>query len=48
MVDSSCFTDGMGRDRGEETVPGPQDDEVVVFEEFFTAGFEDASAPCAR
>jgi hypothetical protein len=32
------FAEGSTRVPGEETVPKPTDDEVVVFEEFFTAG----------
>jgi hypothetical protein len=29
---------GSGRELGEEVIPEPADDEVVVFEEFFVAG----------
>jgi hypothetical protein len=28
----------MGREPREETMPEPRDDDVVLFEEFFTAG----------
>jgi hypothetical protein len=38
MIDDGYFDEGMGRELGEETVPEPNPDEVVVFEEFFTAG----------
>jgi hypothetical protein len=38
MVDDGCFADGMGHEPGEETMSEPQDDEAMVFEEFFTAG----------
>jgi hypothetical protein len=37
MIVNSYFVEGMGREPGEETVPEPYTDEVVVFEEFFTA-----------
>jgi hypothetical protein len=32
------FVEGSAREPGEETIPEPNDDEVVVFEEFFTVG----------
>jgi hypothetical protein len=32
------FAEGSARELGEETVPEPDTDEVVVFEEFFMAG----------
>jgi hypothetical protein len=35
----------MGRDPGEETVPKPKSDEVVVFEEFFTTGLRMSPHP---
>jgi hypothetical protein len=35
------FAEGSVHEPGEETVPEPADDEVVVFEEFFTAGASD-------
>jgi hypothetical protein len=38
MIDSSYFIEGMDHEPGEETVPEPNPDEVVVFEEFFTPG----------
>jgi hypothetical protein len=38
MIDMGYFTEGMGREPGEETVPEPHPDEAVVFEEFFTIG----------
>jgi hypothetical protein len=38
MIDSDYFTKGMAREPGEETVPEPNSDKVVVFEEFFIAG----------
>jgi hypothetical protein len=33
------FPKAWGREPGEETIREPNPDEVVVFEEFFTAGF---------
>jgi hypothetical protein len=38
MIDNGYFAEGMGCEPGEDTVLEPQTDEVVVFEEFFTAG----------
>jgi hypothetical protein len=38
MIDRGYFTEGMGREPGEETVLEPHPDEAVVFEEFFTTG----------
>jgi hypothetical protein len=38
MIDIGYFADGMGRERGEETVPEPHADEVVLFEELFVIG----------
>jgi hypothetical protein len=38
MIDSGYFIEGMGSEPREETVPQPQVNEVVVFEEFFVAG----------
>jgi hypothetical protein len=38
VIDSSYFAEGMGRKPREETVPEPNPDEAVVFEEFFTTG----------
>jgi hypothetical protein len=35
------FAEGSTREPREETVPEPTDDEVVMFEEFFTAGASD-------
>jgi hypothetical protein len=32
------FAEGLAREPGEETVPEPNTDEVVVFEEFFATG----------
>jgi hypothetical protein len=38
MIVNGYFAEGMGHEPREETVPEPYTDEVVVFEEFFTAG----------
>jgi hypothetical protein len=38
IINIGYFAEGMGRERGEETVPEPHPDEAVVFEEFFSAG----------
>jgi hypothetical protein len=38
VIHNGYFAEGMGRDHGGETVPEPQADEAVIFEEFFTAG----------
>jgi tRNA A37 threonylcarbamoyladenosine synthetase subunit TsaC/SUA5/YrdC len=38
MIDNSYFADGMGCEPRDETVPEPNGDEAVVFEEFFTTG----------
>jgi hypothetical protein len=38
MIDRDYFAKGMGHEPGEETVPEPNPDEAVVFEEFFTVG----------
>jgi hypothetical protein len=38
MVNNGCFADGTGCEPEEETMPEPRADEVVLFEEFFTAG----------
>jgi hypothetical protein len=38
MVDNGYFTDGMGHEPGEETIPEPNVDEVMVFKEFFSTG----------
>jgi hypothetical protein len=38
MIDNDYFDEGMGHDPGKETIPEPQSDKAVVFEEFFTAG----------
>jgi hypothetical protein len=38
MIDNGYFTEGMGREPGEETVLEPQFDEAMMFEEFVTAG----------
>jgi hypothetical protein len=38
MVNDGCFADGTGCEPREETVSETQDDEAVVFEEFFMAG----------
>jgi hypothetical protein len=43
--DNWQFAVGMGRDPGEETVPKPKSDEVVVFEEFFTTGLRMSPHP---
>jgi hypothetical protein len=36
MIDYGYFADGAARVPGEETVPEPNGDEAVMFEEFFT------------
>jgi hypothetical protein len=38
MVDNGYFTDGMGHEPGEETIPEPNVDEAMVFKEFFSTG----------
>jgi hypothetical protein len=38
MIDRGYFIEDIARVRGEETVPEPNGDEAVVFEEFFTTG----------
>jgi hypothetical protein len=38
LIDSGYFAKGMGHEPGQETIPEPHLDEVVIFEEFFTAG----------
>jgi hypothetical protein len=38
MTENNYFVKGMGHEPGEGTVPEPNGDEAVVFEEFFTAG----------
>jgi hypothetical protein len=38
MIDNDYFEEVMGREPGEETIPEPQPDEAMVFEEFVTAG----------
>jgi hypothetical protein len=38
MVDNGYFADGIGHEPGEETIPDPDDDEAIMFEEFFTVG----------
>jgi hypothetical protein len=38
MIDSGYFADSMGHEPGEETMPEPRANKVVLFEEFFTAG----------
>jgi hypothetical protein len=38
MIDHDYFAEGMGRKLEEETIPEPNADEAVVFEEFFTTG----------
>jgi hypothetical protein len=35
MIDNGYFADVMGHEPGEETVPEPHADEVVLFEDFF-------------
>jgi hypothetical protein len=38
MIDNGYFFEGMGHEPGVETIPEPNANETVVFEEFFTAG----------
>jgi hypothetical protein len=38
MVEQGCFVEGGACLAGEQTVPEPEDDEVVIFKEFFFAG----------
>jgi hypothetical protein len=38
MIESGYFAEGMHREPREETVPEPNPDEDVVFEEFFAVG----------
>jgi hypothetical protein len=38
MIDSGYFAKSLSREPGEETIPEPNPNEAVVFEEFFTAG----------
>jgi hypothetical protein len=38
MIDNGYFADGINYEPGEETVPEPRVEEVVLFEEFFAAG----------
>jgi hypothetical protein len=45
MIDSDYFSEGMGRDPGEEAVLEPNPDEALVFEELFTAGLWMPSHP---
>jgi hypothetical protein len=37
-ADKGYFVEGEARAPGEETTPEPNDDEVVIFEDFFVAG----------
>jgi hypothetical protein len=37
MIDSGYFAEGMGHEPRQETVPEPNPNEAVVFEEFFAA-----------
>jgi hypothetical protein len=37
MIDSGYFAEGMGREPRQETIPEPNPNEAVVFEEFFAA-----------
>jgi hypothetical protein len=39
MTKQGCFAEGGARASGEENILKPEDDEVIVFEEFFTASF---------
>jgi hypothetical protein len=45
MIDHDYFTEGMGREPGEETVLEPHSDKAVVFEEFFAAGLRMTPRP---
>jgi hypothetical protein len=38
MIDQGYFAKYSGRAPGEETIPEPNSDEAIIFEEFFTAG----------
>jgi hypothetical protein len=38
MTEQGCFAKGGARAPGEENIPKLEDDEVVIFKEFFTAG----------
>jgi hypothetical protein len=46
MIANDYFTKGMGHEPGEETVPEPNSDEAVVFEEFFIAGLRMPHTHC--
>jgi hypothetical protein len=39
MIDHGYFAEGGAHTPGEETIPKPKNDEPIIFEEFFTAGF---------
>jgi hypothetical protein len=39
MTEQRCFAEGGARASGEENIPEPEDDETILFEEFFTTGF---------
>jgi hypothetical protein len=38
MAEKGYFVDGKAQASGVETVPEPNDDESIMFEEFFVAG----------
>jgi hypothetical protein len=38
MAEKGYFVEGEARATGEETMPEPQEDQVVVYEDFFIAG----------
>jgi hypothetical protein len=40
MAEKGYFAEGEARAVGEETTPEPQEDEAVVFEDFFIAGLQ--------
>jgi hypothetical protein len=42
------FAEGSAREPGEETIPEPNDDEVIVFEEFFAVGLRMLPHPALK
>jgi hypothetical protein len=45
MIDCGYFTEGSSRVPGEETVPRPDSDEAIMFEDYFTAGLTTPPQP---
>jgi hypothetical protein len=45
MIDQRYFFEGGAHAPVEDTIPKPESDEVVVFEEFFYRWLEDAATP---